>query len=384
MKIIFNVLKTKIYYILVLCLFIACVEPFELNVITTETILIVDGTIDDSNTDQFINLKKFIPTDNSNSIRYLPETKAKVTIIENGLNVVNCVENTNGYYYLPLGFKAKVGNKYKLRVELADGNIYESSDETMKKTPPITDYTVVFDPKGIKKGENYVPAHLVYVSTKDDAAPGDNYMWTYRLYEKQTVCKTCEGGIFLTSPAPLGKCSTVRSLAEDGVIYDYRCDGNCWEVLYSEELNVMSDALSGGKEIKNRLVAKIPFYQNNGFVVQIKQQNVSAGSFQYLKILGNQSQNNGTLVDSPPAALIGNLKNIKNSTEAVGGYFMVGEAVTKSIWVDRTDTKDAVPIYLMGRAAVYEPANADGSRPPFAPCIKTNTRTPLKPEGWPL
>jgi hypothetical protein len=380
---IFKVLKTEIYFPLVIGLFLACVEPFELKIITTENILIVDGTIDDSDTDQFINLKKFVPS-NSGTIRYVSEKGAKVKIIENGLNEIICSETTNGFYFLPLGFKTKVGSKYKLSVELADGNVYVSSTETMKKTPQITDYTVVFNPKGIKKGENYIPAHIVYVSTKDETAPGDNYLWTYRLYEKQTICTTCEGGIYLTSPSPLGKCSIVRSLADAGTIYDYRCGGNCWEILYSEDLNVMSDALSGGKEIKNRLVAKVPFYQNSGFVIEIKQQNVSTASFQYLKTLANQSQNNGTLVDSPPAALIGNLRNIKNSSEIVGGFFMVGDAVTKSIWVDRSDTKDAIPIYLKGRAAVYEPANADGSRPPFVPCIKTNTRTPLKPEAWPL
>jgi hypothetical protein len=81
---IFKVLKTKIYFPLVIGLFLACVEPFELKIITTENILIVDGTIDDSDTDQFINLKKFVPS-NSGTIRYVSEKGAKVKIIENGL-----------------------------------------------------------------------------------------------------------------------------------------------------------------------------------------------------------------------------------------------------------------------------------------------------------
>lgn len=81
-------------------------------------------------------------------------------------------------------------------------------------------------------------------------------MWTYRLYEKQTVCATCEGGIYLTSPAPLGKCSTVRSLVDAGINYDYDCVGDCWEILHSDELNVMSDIYSGGKEIKTDWLLK--------------------------------------------------------------------------------------------------------------------------------
>lgn len=366
-----------------LAVFIACVEPFDIKVATTETILIIDGSIDDSRSDQFITVKKFIPSSNGN-IRYANEIGAKVSIIKDGKDQIDCMYRDNGYYYLPLGFKAIVGSKYKLKINLADGKIYESSEELMRKTPEITGYTVKFDPKGIKMGENTIPAHLIYIDTKDPVEPGDNFMWTWKLYEKQTICKTCSGGIFLVSPAPLGRCSPVTALAEAGVEYDYRCQGNCWEIYYSQDLNVMSDAFSQGKEIKNRFIASVPYYQDNGFLIEIKQQTVSPSAFQYLKILGNQSQKSGTLVDSPPAALIGNIRNINDNKETVGGYFMVGNSKFQKIWVNRLDAVGSQQYYMLGRKENYEPASDDGSRPPFAPCVITNTRTPLKPEGWPL
>lgn len=43
-----------------------------------------------------------------------------------------------------------------------DGNIYESSDETLKQTPQISDYTVVFDPKGIKRRKLYTCTFGIY------------------------------------------------------------------------------------------------------------------------------------------------------------------------------------------------------------------------------
>jgi hypothetical protein len=376
-------IKSKIVFLVSLAVFIACVEPYNLEVVTTETILIIDGTIDDATNDQFITVKKFIPSSTGN-IRYANETGAKVSIIKDGKDQIDCIYRENGYYYLPLGFKALVGSKYKLKIILKDGKVYESTEELMRATPEITGYTVKFDPKGIKLGENSIGAHLIYIDTKDPVEPGDNFMWNWKLYEKQTICKTCSGGIFLSSPAPLGKCSPVTALAEAGVEYDYLCQGNCWEIYYSQDLNVMSDAFSQGKEIKNRLVASVPFYQENGFLIEIKQQTVSPSAFQYLKILANQSQNSGTLVDAPPAALIGNVKNINDNKETVGGYFMVGNSKIKRIWVDRLDAKGSQQYYMLGRKENYEPASADGSRPPFAPCVITNTRTPLKPEGWPL
>ncbi|WP_255080451.1 DUF4249 domain-containing protein [Lacihabitans sp. CCS-44] len=375
--------KSKILFILPIAIFIACVEPFELTVSTTESFLIVDGSIDDASNDQFIAIKRFIPS-SSGSISYAAEVGAEVSIIKDKKEQINCFSRNDGYYYLPLGFRAMVGSKYQLKIKLADGKSYESSEELMRTTPDITGYTVKFDPKGIKLGENSIPGHLIYIDTKDPAQSGDNFLWSWRAYEKQIVCKTCTGGIFITSPAPLGKCNPIRALAEAGVEYDYKCEGNCWEILYSQDLNVMSDAFSKGNEIKNRLVASIPYYQDNGFLIEIKQQTVSPSAFQYLKILTNQSQNNGTLVDSPPAALIGNIRNTNNIKETVGGYFMVGNSKVQKIWVDRLEAKGSQPYNMLGRNENFEPSGDDSSRPPFAPCVLTNTRTPLKPEGWPL
>jgi hypothetical protein len=176
-------IRFKIVFIFSLLVFIACVEPLDLEIITTETILIIDGSIDDSSKDQFITVKKFIPSSTGN-VRYANEVNAKVSVLKDGKEQIDCYYKDNGYYYLPLGFKALVGSKYKLKIILANGNVYESSEEVMRSTPEITGYTVKFDPKGIKLGENSIPAHLIYLDTKDPVELGDNFMWTWKLYEK--------------------------------------------------------------------------------------------------------------------------------------------------------------------------------------------------------
>lgn len=359
----------------------ACVEPFDLKVITKQNILIVDGTLDDSNKEQFINLKNFIPSE-TGAIRYTPVLDARVVIVKDNNEEIRCSYKDNGFYYLPLGFKARTGSKYKLKIGLTDGREYESSTEEMRSTPEITGHLIKFEKEGIEIGVNKIPCHSIYLSTQDPASAGDNFLWSWRVFEKQIACKTCYNGIFLTSPAPFGKCLTLPEL--ENINYDYACQGDCWEIINSQELNVMSDVFSAGKEIKNRIIAKIPYYQENGFLIEIKQQNVSNSAFQYLKILSKQSQNNGTLVDAPPAPLIGNIVNIKDKKETVGGYFMVGNAKIRRIWVDRSEGKGSSIFFLNGRRENFEPPSNDTSRPPLAPCIISNTRTPLKPEGWPL
>ena len=373
-------INLNIFYLLTAStIVISCVEPFELKVKTDATILIVDGSIDDSERDQYISIKRYIPS-NKKEIVYSAEINAKVIVVEDGNISINCFERPNGFYYLPVGFKTKIGSYYQLKITLSNGKEYFSTNEQMKATPDIISTFVKFDPEGIDMGKRKSAAHLVYINTKDSENKGDYYLWKWKLYEKQLYCVTCIGGVYLEYPAPEGKCQTVQSLAERGVEYDYGCKSNCWEIKYSEDINVMSDAYSNGEKINNRLVAKIPYYERSGFLIEITQQNVSPEAFNYLKILGSQSQNVGTLVDSPPAPLIGNISNKNDKDEKVGGFFMIGNSKTIKVFVDRSDAKDSQPIYLLGRPAVMDPASPQ----PSAYCIKSNTRTPLKPEGWPL
>lgn len=106
---------------------------------------------------------------------------------------------------------------------------------------------------------------------------------------------------------------------------------------YNEDVNIMSDIYSNGKSIQGRLVAKIPFYQYRNALIEVQQYSISQSAFDYYNILINQSQRNGSLADTPPAALIGNVKNISDSNEPVGGIFMVSSKTTKSFTIDRTE-----------------------------------------------
>ena len=378
-NIIFNKLTcllTGVYFL------ISCVEPYEINFKSGDKFLIIDGKIDDSEKEKYITIRRSV-INNSNHPDFFPEDSAKVQIIENGSKIISATNSAQGLYFLPVGFKAKIGSTYQLVVSLKNGEKYESSIETMKNTPEIKGHTVKFNEEAIKSGDKRYPGHTVYVDTYDNPEKGDNYMWTYRIFERQAFCISCYESIYMTSPAPLGRCLPVASLFQTGNTYDYFCSGNCWEILNSSELNIMSDRYSNSLEIKNRLIAKVPFYSFSGFVIEITQQNIDEKAFRYLKILLEQNQTNGTLADSPPAALIGNIKNINNKSEIVGGYFMVANSSVKSVWVPRNYTGSPNPIGLLN-GRIVNPEPSAPSRPPVAPCVKSKTRTPLAPEGWPL
>jgi hypothetical protein len=367
-----------IYSFLIFCLvFFSCTEPYDIPFNSNLSILSIDASINDNGGPQIIVLKKTQIT-NSNFPFFVPETKATVVLLENSQNIISGREISSGQYQLPIGFKPKLGFKYKLQIKLSNGEEYISTEETIKSTPEISKTQFVFTNDVYGDASN-IPGHIVFLDTKDNPEKGDNLMWRWRLFEKQRICVTCDFAYYSTSPAPLGRCISSRALLESQTSYDYECRSDCYEIFYNSTINVFNDRLVANGEIKNRLVARIPFYQPTGCLLEISQENVSEGAFQFNKAIIDQNQSSGTLADSPPTPLIGNIFNVKNKNEQVGGYFTVSNLKIAKLFIPRTE--NAISLGLLGRPINLEPVSPPAS-PPLAPCILSKTRTPLKPEGW--
>jgi hypothetical protein len=373
-------LKSKNFLsLLVICLmFYACVEPFELDTQQERKILTVDATITDLADEQTI---KIIESYSSTNVVYsIPVTKAIVEIVINGTERVPLTERGGGIYVLPISFHTRVGDNYKLVFQKADGTKYESAEERQSLVSDITKAYDQFRVDGVETPLGTKPAHYVYIDTNDPAGEKNNYMWTWKLWERQNVCITCIGGRYMLTPAP-ARCKIESSLSE--VVYDYSCNGDCWEIFYNQDLNVFSDVFSNGQPILGRLVGKIPYYSSMGALLEIKQQSISNAAYQYLKLLANQVQNNGSLVDTPPAAIIGNVKNITNPDEAVAGFFMVTSVRSKKYWLNKENAIGlATPIGVIDHPINFEPSAGDPRRPPQAPCEESKTRTRFQPDGW--
>ena len=359
----------------------ACVEPYDLNFGSQKEILFIEADINDYDSLQYVIIKKNIPE--PNNIVYRDIQNAKVQLIEGKTTFYECNYVSEGKYQLPKGFKTKTNTPYQLRIVM-EGSTYESSVETTSPTAPIEKIYSQFVEKGIDYLDRKVDGHRIFIDTKDSETKGQYYLWQYRLYEKQSYCASCNGGRYFTTPAPLGRCVDDANLARRGVTYDYLCVSNCWDIIYNEEINVMTDNYANGQTIKGRLVANIPFFQYRNALIDIQQYSISKSAFEYFNIMVNQTQRNGSLADTPPAGLIGNVKNTSNKSEAVGGIFMVSSKTSKSFVIQRNDSFTGVSAVglFKGRQVTPEPMGNDTSRPPFAPCIEGENRTKIKPIGW--
>ena len=357
----------------------SCVEPFNLDIKSDLRLLTIDATLTDSSEEQTISIMESV--NSSGKVVAIPVLKVSAELEVNETTRISFIEKGLGKYALPTTFRAKAGNTYKLFFKKSDGSVYESSIDKMFSVPEIINVHDKFVYNGIDKNFGFEHANYVYLDTKDPVEEKNSYVWSWQLWERQNVCFTCEGGRYFDTPRPAG-CKIERGY--EGITYDYYCEGNCWEMFFSQELNVFTDVYTNGNSINNRLIAKIPFYNSSGTLIEIKQQSVSPSAYQYLKLLAEQVQNNGSLVDTPPAALIGNIKNVTNPKEIVAGFFMVtGERYIK-YWIDRKDpiAQKLTPTGLREQSIREEPLSNIAGRPPLTPCILSQTRTPFKPKGW--
>ena len=356
----------------------ACVEPFNLKFKSQLKILTIEATITDTELEQTVKITESI--NNSGSTYASPVTKATVEILVNGSEKISLIERSGGIYVLPASFRTRLGSTYKLFFQKSDGTKYESGIETQSTAPEITKVYDEFKIDGIGSVDNYAPANYVYIDTQDPADQKNNYLWSWKLWERQNICASCMGGRFFLTPAP-GACRQENAFLNTN--FDYTCNGSCWDIFYNRDLNVANDIYSNGKPIIGKLIGKIPFYLGAGALIEITQQTISAEAYRYFKLLADQVQNNGSLVDTPPAAIIGNIKNMANPDEPIAGFFMVTSVRTVRYWLSRENGIGKVrPIGLLGHPFNPEPQGADTSRPPLAPCLEGKFRTPKKPTGW--
>ncbi|MBK6978659.1 MAG: DUF4249 domain-containing protein [Cytophagaceae bacterium] len=374
--------KTIFLFLVSLSLVFACVEPFDINFINQKEILFIDAHLTDSDQIQQIQIKKSFTQFNTNKI--LGEENAEVFVVEGNTKKYKCSFQGDGTYQLPSDFKIIPNTKYHLEFKLANGKEYKSSDESAIPINEIEKLSTIFNETEINFDGKEMNGHEVYLDTKDEAKDENFYMWKWKLFEQTNFCKTCYGGKYFTNPQPDGQCVEDAALKRRSVIYDYGCKTDCWQIYYSSELNILSDQYYNGSPITNRKIAEIPFLQFRGALVEVNQYGISKTAHDYFKIMINQSQNTGTLSDTPPAGLIGNVKNINDKTESIGGMFMVSIKKTRKIWIPRAERYVGVKAYglFQGRTANPEPMGADITRPPMAPCQESYTRTSRKPDGW--
>ncbi|UTA66383.1 DUF4249 domain-containing protein [Emticicia sp. 21SJ11W-3] len=409
----------KIFCFIVLMLAgLSCIDQIEYDAAYKVDVLSVEGRVTNGPGEQMVKIHRSKVQNGRAGI--IVVEKARVELVVNNTEVIPMTEKEAGAYYLPASFKARTGAAYQLKFELADGGRYESTIEIMPAVPDIAELHIKYNAyEPFDKPEGYKGVHSIYVDVQDPADQENFYSWEYTIYEKKQWCRTCENGIYAVNEVipgqypfnrfyqsgskPYENCFTQPAERKPGApafvskpwIYDYECREGCWEIFNSETMNLFEDRLTNGGRIIERKIARMPYYQCTGALIEIRQFSLTKEAFRYFKHFQEQTENAGGIASTPPTALKGNIRNIANDREVVVGYFAASAAIHLRHFVDRKDTGDLVPPGLFEILNQRKP-NAEPEPPevalmliwdgpprvPRATCLETRHSTGKRPLGW--
>lgn len=390
-------MKNKYLFMLAsLLLLNGCIEKFDPDLSLNTSFIVFDGIITDSPETQrpfYLTISTSVSLTNEN--KSTPIEKAKVEIIINNTERVQLKEIEAGYYHLPDKFNGKVGNTYQLELTTSWGRKYQSSIEKMPLVPPITNAFETYEPEGPSRTADGIPTPTtnIYVDFQDPPTPNNNYMWRWKLYEELLWCITCKQGYYEVEEFYdyyTGEC--VKDLDLDAFnLYDYPCAEPAWDISYSDKINIFTDIYSNGTLQKSKLVSQVPIFQKNAALINIEQLSLTNNAYRYFKLFQDQTQNTGTIADTPPSPLSGNIRNLDDSKEQVVGYFTASSVNLKHYKLIRDQIVggryQGLFYYQNKRFPNLPPGRCPKGvvtcqRKPSALCFETRVRTCIIPKGW--
>lgn len=358
----------------------ACREPFNPEVLPqSKNLLVVEGfiniggqtTIKLSRTGELQDIKTTIP-----------EVNAKVIIEGNNRTVLNGETGANGQCVLNTT-SLSLSEKYRLKI-LINNNIYQTDYLESKQSPPIDSVNYKIENNGFQ----------IYTNTHDDTGKSRYYYWDY--------IETWEVR------------STFRSLFEyvGGQVVPRDPSINieyCWFNAASTRI-----VLGSSEKLSEDRVTDVPVNNIKGnsakvahvYSILLRQYVYTKEGYQYYENIRKNTEQIGSIFDSQPSEIKGNIVNLNNPNEIVIGWISAGTISQDRLFLTYQDkprgdrnwiypdfcdaffiVSDSLQRYLGGNYAII---NAEQNGPDIRylmstqECVDCRLRgSNVKPSYWP-
>lgn len=340
-----------------ICLVTACVREYQPDTVSVPPALVVEGQITDQSGPYSVRLTR--TADYTLRSINLLETGATVTIQDNLGNRETLREQSPGGTYVSRadGIRGVAGRRYKVIIQTKAGNRYESTEEVLSAAPPIQKLYSEYQPNTTPGTGLRRQGWSVYIDTKDPETPGDYYRWEWTNYTFTDVCR--------------------KTLAPGGTSYTgISCCSPCWNINRCYNcIDVNSDVNINGQAISRQLITQVPYTSKNRYYIEVQQQALSQGAYQYWKSVRQLVNNTGGLFDAAPSTVQTNIRCVSDPATAVYGYFGATGISEQYIYVDRSEGQGIPELDL--------PVNIPyPTQPPCVACENTIYQTSEKPRWW--
>ncbi len=363
-----------------LSFFYACTDPVDPEFQYQQGLIYIDAFASDAPGASFAAIFESGESFGRQTNVFQSGAEVRYVRVSDGMEVP--LAETEERYVPPTDFAISTGESWYLDVVLADGRHYVSQPESALPPVALSEVSVRYEPEltFVEDFGRAVPGHQLSVTFQDPAGEENYYFWQFRSYERLINCQVCynfsvfrDGECF--SPNPDNPGPPLKPY------YTYSCEEACWQIRYSQKVEILSDEFSDGTAVNSLPVAEVLLYQKRNILVQLLQYSLNREAYRYYKTLKDLVDNNSGLNAPLPAALLGNLSNADDPGEYVLGRFTVASQSAQSIYVERIGIEEEqLEEFIISQAEGF-----DDAPPPqvtSVPCEEGPYRTNVEPEGW--
>ena len=316
---------------------IGCTEPFEIETIDFESVVVVESTITDEFKPQIVKLSRTSSLENP---EILIVDDANVNVAgSNGDTFSFYWDSETGNYISEGSFNAQPGVSYTLNIITSDGKRYTSSAVSVPQTVEIGELYAerIVDATDDKDGVQ------VLVNTED---PTGNAK--YFRYEYEETYK-----IVAPYPSPFNS-EIINYNPSNGSYEVILTSREPEEICYSTEISTGINQTTTTELNENRVfrfpvryLSKLDAKMQTRYSILVKQYVQSVEAYTFYKIIKELGSIESLLSQGQPGYVAGNMVSEANPDEKVLGFFEVSSTTSKRIYFNYDDFGLEKPPYFV-------------------------------------
>ncbi|WP_235004584.1 DUF4249 domain-containing protein [Aequorivita antarctica] len=314
-----------------------CTEPYQIETVDYENVLVVESTITDQVKPQIVKLSRTSSLDNTD---VLTENNATVTVVgNNGDNFSFFQDNETGFYISNQSFRAQPNASYTLNIITQDGKRYTSSTVTL---PPSVEMDEVYTERIVSPTDDKDGVQVL-VNTQDPTGNSKYYRYEYEETYK------------ITAPNPSRFITEITNYNLNTGTYDVELiEREPEEICYSTEISTGITQTTTTELNENRVfrfpvryLSKLDAKIQTRYSILVKQYVQSVEAYTFYKIVKDLGSIESLLSQGQPGYVAGNMNAEANPNEKVLGFFEASSMTSKRIYFNYEDFGLGKPPYFV-------------------------------------
>lgn len=350
-------MRSNLLSTLLILLCAACVDRIYFDIESElVNVVVIDGFISDQPGPYKITVNKAYDPESKVSLKVPLSVKRLVLSDDNG-NSEELAEVASGVYQTsPTGIQGIIGRAYKIRIELLNGRVYESTPDTLLGPGKVDSVYFSFEERKIRGGSTEYGFN-VFFNSSIDSQGSKRFLWkvigTFRAETTPELCLNpmhpCQpcgtpscGQCSFCNIAPL--CSGIRNY---GTARDPRfvrvapctcC--TCWYNLFNSYPIVNDGQLLSGGRFDAMKAMHIPITRwvfKDKVHVEIRQMSLTQQTFTFWKAIKDQKEANNSLFQPITGKIPSNFLQLEGPPARLEGLFFATAISSKSLFISRND-----------------------------------------------